>query len=273
MQSGLTQEQIKRYREDGYVFPLHAYDAAQATADAANVRALETQYGPRAGQILRQKSHLVLTWVDNLIRLDPVLDAVESLIGPDILCWTTSFFIKHPGDNRIVTWHQDATYWGLEADDIVSAWIALTPSHRGNGCMRVVPGTHTAPIEHQRRETKNNMLSMGQEVPYDEDTGKAVDIELAPGQFSLHHQLIVHGSEANNGTIPRMGLAIRYLKPHARQVVESTDTAMLVRGQDRVGHFKLEPRPKADMDPEAVAYFETMMATRNGGRYRRPLAS
>jgi hypothetical protein len=266
----LDEAAIASYKADGYVFPLVAMSTEDANGYRSRLEQYETAYPDVAAKVLRQKSHLVLTFVDELIRLDPVLDAVESLIGPDILCWSTSFFIKNPGDQRFISWHQDAQYWGLEADDIVTAWIALTPSHTGNGCMKVLPRSHLALLPHENRPSRDNMLTRGQEVAATVDEQLAVPVELAAGEFSLHHERIVHGSRPNDGDERRIGLAVRYIRPTARQVVDAADTASLVRGVDGFGHFGLERRPSRDMEPEAVEFLETLLATRAGGVFRRP---
>jgi ectoine hydroxylase-related dioxygenase (phytanoyl-CoA dioxygenase family) len=141
----------------------------------------------------------LLAWVNDIIRDPRVLDPVESLLGPDILCWASGFFAKQPGDGTFISWHQDATYWGLSSPDVVTAWIALTPSTPESGCMRVVPGTHRAQIAHRDTFAKKNLLSRGQEIAAAVDEREAVDVVLAPGQMSLHHVLIVHGSNPSHG--------------------------------------------------------------------------
>jgi len=265
---GLTEAQVSQYWEKGFLFPFDALSPAEVAGYRGRIEAFEAEYGSRAGLILRQKSHVVLTFVAELVRLAPVLDKVQSLLGPDILCWSTSFFIKNPGDQKFVSWHQDAQYWGLEGDKMATAWIALTHSRPENGCMRVVPGSHKKVLEHRDVPNETNMLTRGQEIAARVDEADAVDVVLGPGQFSLHHELIVHGSNDNKGRDRRIGLAVRYIAPSARQVVEARDTATLVRGTDRFGHFEHEPRPKADMDPAAVQYLEDMLARRSGGIYR-----
>lgn len=265
---GLTPQQLGEYRNRGVLFPFNALGAAEVAGYRARLESFEAEYGPRAGQILRQKSHIALTFVAELIRLPAVLDAVESLIGPHILCWSTSFFIKNPGDRKFVSWHQDAQYWGLEGDKMVTAWIALTPSTPESGCMRVVPGSHRETLRHRDVPNASNMLTRGQEIAAKVDERNAVDVALLAGQFSLHHELIVHGSADNRSSDRRIGLAVRYIHPSARQMVESRDTATLVRGRDEHGHFELEPRPQHDMAPEAVEYLEALLASRNGGIYR-----
>ncbi len=159
-------------------------------------------------------------------------------------------------------------YWGLEADDVVSAWIALTPSNPHNGCMRVVPRSHLTLLSHKDSPNPDNMLTRGQEVAAEVDEAQAVDLTLAAGQFSLHHERTIHGSNPNRGTERRIGLSIRYLRPTARQVVESSDTATLVRGGDRYGHFGAEPRPTADMEPANVDFLEDLLSKRANGVFR-----
>ncbi len=265
---GMSDAQVQAYRREGICFPFTAMSAERASAYRARLEAFERQYGSRGAEVLRQKSHLALTFVDELIRLEPVLDKVQTLLGPDILCWSTSFFIKNPGDGKFISWHQDAQYWGLEADDVVTAWIALTPSTPESGCMRVVPASHTRIVEHNDTRAENNMLTRGQEVAVEVDERTAWDVTLMPGEFSLHHERIIHGSRPNQGRDRRIGLAVRYVKPSARQVKEASDSAMLVRGTDVHGHFLPEPRPRADMDPAGVKFLDELLSKRAGGAYR-----
>ena len=264
----LDAQTVDRYWREGFLFPLPALRANEVAAYRGRIEDFEAKYGARAGAILRQKSHLVLTFAAELIRLEPVLNAVESLIGPNILCWSTSFFIKNPGDKKFVSWHQDAQYWGLEGDKMVTAWIALSSSTPESGCMRVVPGSHKQKIEHRDTPSETNMLTRGQEISVEVPEADATDVVLAPGQFSLHHELIVHGSNDNRSTDRRIGLAVRYIDPSARQVVDVRDSATLVRGQDDYGHFDPEPRPTQDMAPDSLAFLEKVLETKTGGVYR-----
>lgn len=266
----LSPQQVEAYGRDGYLYPLTAMPREQASAYLAKLEALEQQYGARASQILRAKSHLVLTWVNELIRLEPVLDAVQSLIGPDIYCWSTSFFIKQPNDPGFVAWHQDGPYSGTPegAGDIVTAWIALTRSNVENGCLKVVAGSQKTLLEHAYKENTANLLSLGQEIAVDVDESTATKILLNPGQFSFHHEKIIHGSGPNTSPGRRVGLAVRYLKPFERKTDQATDTATLVRGQDRYGTFVQDPVPSRDMDPQAIEYLDRLLVKKFGTRYR-----
>ena len=189
-----------------------------------------------------------------------MLDAVESLIGPDIFVWGTNFFSKGPGDGSYISWHQDSTYWGLSEPAVVTAWVALTPSTPQSGCMRVVPGTQRREqVPHRDTFADRNLLSRGQEIAVEVDQDEAVDVVLAPGEMSLHHVRLFHGSEANTAPHRRVGFAIRYIPTRIRQL-DTRTSAMLVRGDDRFHHFEHEPSAKAEFDPEAVAYHARTIA-------------
>ena len=188
-----------------------------------------------------QKLYLLLAWMNDVVRNPRILDAVEDVLGPDILCWQSSFFIKEPGSKGYVSWHQDATYWGLSTPDVCTAWVALTPATIENGAMKVAPGTHKLPqMAHEDTFNPDNLLTRGQELKANIDIASAVDMVLAPGEISLHHIMLAHASEPNRSTDRRMGLAIRYIAPHVRQTTGVPDSAMLVRGKDRYGHFEME---------------------------------
>jgi non-heme Fe2+,alpha-ketoglutarate-dependent halogenase len=249
----LTPAQIEQYREEGFVSPIRVMSEAAAGEYRRRLEAFEASSGGPLGGDLRHKSHLLFTWLSELVRHDRILDAVEDLYGPDLLCWSTNFFIKEKANPAFVSWHQDSTYWGLSKPDVVSAWIAFTPAHSGNGAMQVIPGTHkTDQMPHRDTFDKHNLLTRGQEVAVDVDAGKAVTITLEPGEMSLHHVRLVHGSPPNTSDDRRIGFAIRYVPTSVSQIA-GTDSATLVRGTDRFHHFELEPSPSRDLDPALVA--------------------
>ena len=248
----LTQQQIDRFWKDGCLFPVRVMSEADALEIRARLEAFEKETGGPLKGDLRHKSHLLFSWLGDLVRQDRIVDAIEDLYGPNLLCWTTNFFIKEANNPAFVSWHQDSTYWGLDRPDVVTAWIAFTPSNEANGAMGFIPGTHTSDqIPHRDTFAKNNLLTRGQEVAVDVNEKDAVTIELKPGEMSLHHVRLVHGSPPNPSNDRRIGFAIRYIPTSVSQVA-GEDSATLVRGVDEHHHFALEPRPATDMDPTFV---------------------
>ncbi len=248
----LTEQQIETFWRDGAVFPVRVMPADEAIAIREKLEAFERASGGPLKGDLRHKTHLLFPWLNDLVRNSRIVDAIEDLYGPDLLCWNTNFFIKEAQNPAFVSWHQVSTYWGLTKPDVVTAWVALSSSNAANGAMGYIPGTHKADqIPHRDTFDKDNLLTRGQEVAVDVDDGQAVKIELEPGEISLHHVRLVHGSPANPSDDRRIGFAIRYIPTSVGQVA-GRDSATLVRGTDRFGHFDLEPRPSEDMEPAFV---------------------
>jgi hypothetical protein len=245
---------IEHYREHGYYAPVRVMSVDDAARIREQLEAHEAAHGVLKGS-MRHKSHLLFTWLDGLIRHPAILDAVESVIGPDILCWSSTFFIKEARDPGFVSWHQDSTYWGLDPADIVTAWVALSESTTENGAMRVIPDTQTLEqVAHRDTFAADNLLTRGQEIAVEVDESKAVMLELQPGEMSLHHVRLIHGSDPNPSGKRRIGFAIRYLPTHVRQIVGTQDSATLVRGVDRFGNFAAEVPPERDLSDAAIAF-------------------
>jgi ectoine hydroxylase-related dioxygenase (phytanoyl-CoA dioxygenase family) len=255
----LSAEQIRHYQDQGYVTPIRVLSDDEVADYRSRLEAVEASDAESAKH-LKFKPHLVFKFLDDLIRHPKILDAVEDVIGPNILCWGTNFFTKEPKTTNYISWHQDLTYWGLDPADIVTAWVALSPATVQSGCMRFVPGTHKMEVvPHNDTFADDNMLTRGQEISVDVDENDAVDIELKPGEMSLHHVKLIHGSNANSSDDRRIGFAIRYIPAYVRQVVGEKDSAVLVRGVDSEGHFDHETPPKTDMDPAALAQYSAIM--------------
>ncbi|MBV8807157.1 MAG: phytanoyl-CoA dioxygenase family protein [Acidobacteriaceae bacterium] len=261
MGKALNRNQRGTYQQQGFLFPLPVLSDTETATFRAKLEEIETQHGGKLPARINRKPHLLLTLLNQLIRDRRILDPVEDILGPNILCWGSGFFIKNANDPARVTWHQDSTYWGLSKPDVVTAWVAFSPSTPENGCMRVVPETHTLKqLPHWDTFAPDNLLSRGQEIAVGVDESRAVDIVLKPGQMSLHHVLLVHGSEPNKGSHRRIGFAIRYLPTYVKQLAGVPDSATLVRGNDEYGNFLLEPVPCSDFDPDAVAFHSEMLA-------------
>ncbi|MBV8652095.1 MAG: phytanoyl-CoA dioxygenase family protein [Alphaproteobacteria bacterium] len=249
----LTDDAVARYRRDGYYFPLDILTPAETLGYRQKLEAFEAKSGgPIAGH-MRHKPHLLFPWLNDLVRHPKILDAVEDVLGPDLFCWSTTFFIKEPSDKGFVSWHQDATYWGLSSPDVMTVWLAMTPADLENGCMKFMAGSHHAPVAHRDTFDKHNLLTRGQEIEVAVDESEAVCVELKPGQASLHHVMLVHGSAPNRSGDRRIGFAIRYIPTRIRQIAGTTDSATLVHGRDTYGNFEHEPHPAADCDAAALA--------------------
>ncbi len=252
MTKALSPEAVEQYRRDGFLFPVPALERAEALACRRELEAYEAAHGGPLKGNMRHKVHLLFPWAANLIRHPRILDAVEDILGPDILCWATNLFTKEPHDPAFVSFHQDSTYWGLDPADVMTAWIALSDCPANSGPMKFVAGTHKSQQPHRDTFHEKNLLTRGQEIEVAVDESKAATVVLKAGEMSLHHVMVVHGSGPNESDDRRIGLAIRYIPAYVRQV-KMRDTATLVRGQDRFGNFDLEPAPKAPADAEALA--------------------
>jgi hypothetical protein len=250
----LSEKQISDWDTDGCIFPFSAVPPAEAITNLKRFLALEKDIGEEPQNRFKIKAHLPFPWMWNIIRNDTILDAVEDLIGPNILCWGSSFFCKQANDARYVSWHQDSTYYGLSERATVTVWYAFTESKVSSGCMQYIPGTHNlGQIGHEEMGGENNLLMRGQTIQgVDEDF--AVNVELQPGEFSIHHESVVHGSSANGSPKPRIGLSIHYIAPHVHQLkLQDIAAASLVRGEDVHGHWGKDPEPAVDFDPACLA--------------------
>lgn len=253
----LNENAIAQYSRDGYYFPVRVLDDEQVAANRARLEQFEADQGSPITGAQRSKSHLLFTWVDALMRNTKILDAVEDLIGPDILCWNTFFWIKEPLSETFVSWHQDLRYWGLDTDHLVSVWLALSPASLETGCMRVLPGSHKGDLlPHADEYKEHNLLTRGQEIAVEVDEEKTVAMPLQPGEVSLHNVRLAHASGPNRSTNRRIGLSMHYMPTSTQQTIGDWDSAALVRGTDRFGHFKETPRPTKDLDPDAVQFHE-----------------
>lgn len=246
MSNALRLEQAQRYERDGFLFPLRALAAPEVSAARDALAEFESYPGyGRAYERFRQL-HLFFRWAYELAVHPAVLDAVESVLGQNILVHSSTVFYKRGGDRSYVSWHQDGYYWDINLPRVASAWIALSESDPANGCMRVIPGSHTRGcLPHaQTAVAGNNMLISGLEVAAAAgvDDERAVDVALEPGQMSLHHVYAVHGSRPNLSDRERVGYAVRYIAPEVQQTLPH-HPVILARGRDDYGHFQLLDEP------------------------------
>ncbi len=265
----LTPDAVHRYREDGFYAPVRALTQEEAADFRRRFEAYEQAQGGWYELSKGQKLYLLQTWAAELASHPRILDAVEDVLGTDIFVWGLSLFVKDGRNPSYVSWHQDSTYWGLSKPDVVTAWVALSPSTPERGCMKMIPGSHRLEqLPHRDTLAKDNLLTRGQEIAVEVDESKAVYLTLAPGEISLHNIRTVHASEPNRSDERRIGVAIRYIAPDVRQVEASDDSAWLVRGEDRYGHFIHETPPESDMDAAARAEHARIMKLRQGVLYK-----
>lgn len=226
--SGLSPDQVDQFNRDGYLCPIDVLDGAETQSVLNVVR----DGGKRLSALTRAKPHLLFPELWDLVHDPRVLDKIESLLGPDIFCMGSSTIEKAAGSDNYVAWHQDATFWGMDNSKGATAWIALTPSRDSSGCVRVVPGTHGSQMQHRDTQDDLNMLGAREELCDLPTDDSAVSLTLEPGQMSLHHPLIVHGSEPNREDFDRIGFVARYFSADATQ---DGGSVTLVRGRNLSG--------------------------------------
>jgi ectoine hydroxylase-related dioxygenase (phytanoyl-CoA dioxygenase family) len=256
----LTAQQVDSYHRDGFLFPVPAFSREEAAALLAKLEQTEAKLGASMSQVERKwrgASYAYLAWVNALTRDPRILDVVEDLLGPDLLVYTATFFIKEAGAPTFAAWHQDATYFGLEPHEHVTAWIALTDANHEAGCMEVLPwnGAPARQLHHAAARLANSINGAGQVIVEPMDVGETVAMALEAGQFSLHHTLCRHRSAPNRAAHRRVGFGISYIPAHVRTTGTTRVPALLVRGRDH-GTFDLLPSPTADFAPDALAVLE-----------------
>jgi non-heme Fe2+,alpha-ketoglutarate-dependent halogenase len=243
----LSYAQIRSYQQDGVLFPLPALGGADLQHFRSWHDELDRRLGGRPTAQQKGECHLHYQWAGDLATHPTILDAVEDLIGGNILVHSSTIFAKDTGDQRFVSWHQDSYYWQLSEPRLVSAWIALTDSGTENGCLRVLPGTHTRHFVHIEQRHENNILGKGLTVSEGLDFATAVDVVLKAGEMSFHHANIVHGSQPNTSTGPRIGFAVRYVSTDVSQA-KLHHQVILARGRDDYGFYDVQEKPTAGIE-------------------------
>ena len=208
----------------------------------------------------KSKSYLLFDWADRLVHHPRVLDAVEDLIGPDILVYHSTLFLKEAKTPAYVRWHQDSTYFYLQPHLHVTAWVALSDASVQAGCMRALPGSHRwGAFEHDDKPEPMNMIRRGQGISGRFDDESGVCMPVAAGQMSLHHTDLVHASGGNDSADRRIGYAISYIPASVRPIGDIRPSALCVRGRDH-GHFVAEQRLREPLSDEAQQRHEQALA-------------
>ena len=256
----LTKDQIRSFKKEGFISPIDVFTQEEALEIRKALEEAEVKWPKAFVGANRNNAHLNIKCLDEIVHNTNLVNAIEDLIGPDILNYGTVLFIKEPQDPGFVSWHQDARYMGLEPHVGITAWVALSEANDKSGCMQMIPGSHTEIKDHNDTFGEDNILTRGQEVQ-GVDGSKGVSTPLHPGQMSIHSARVVHSSQANNSDDRRIGFVIQpYMPPDVKQTL-SKSYAQRVRGSDPYGHFKLIDRPKVDMDPSNLAIKEKVNKT------------
>lgn len=250
----LTKLQIEQYHDQGFISPIRVISEQEALSIKDELEQVEKEFPEEINSESRNNLHLSFAFLDALAHNKIIVDAIEDLIGPDISLWASVMFIKEPSSKQYVSWHQDATYMGLDSLDFPTPWIALSPSNKETGCMTMIAGSHKTKIQdHEDTFAENNILTRGQ-VIQDVDESKAVDLILKPGEMSIHHGAVIHGSQPNNSNQRRIGFSLQSYMPNNVKQIVGRNLWTHVRGQKRQDDDgMLLERPRFNMDPNTVA--------------------
>ena len=254
MSKVLTKEQIEQYHDQGFISPIRAISEQEALSIKNELEQVEAEFPEEINAENRNNLHLSFAFLDKLAHNKIIVDAIEDLIGPNISLWASVMFIKEPSSKHYVSWHQDATYMGLDSMNFPTPWIALSPSNKETGCMTMISGSHKLKIqEHEDTFAENNILTRGQ-VIQNVDESRAVDLILEPGEMSIHHGAVIHGSQPNKGSQRRIGFSLQSYMPNDVSQVVGRNIWTHVRGQKREDKDGLMlDRPRFNMDPTTVA--------------------
>ena len=247
----LAPQQIQQFNQKGYVFPLDVFSETEIAIHRAYFdQLIEQQINEGKDAYSINGWHSKQPEIYDLVTDSRILDYLEDLLGPDLICWGTHYFCKLPGDTKQVSWHQDASYWPITPSKTVTVWLAIDDADTENGAMKVIPKSHLHGqiiFEHSRKEEQN---VLGQTVKNAEDYGLApVDFEIKAGQISLHSDLLLHGSAPNQSDRRRCGLTMRFVPPEVKALTGWNKNSIIARGTDISGHWTNQPKPlnKSDL--------------------------
>lgn len=263
--NALSPEQVANFKRDGFLSPFPLLDEAERQEALQGLARLESHLGMPVNATddlkWRTMPYITMPWALKLATDPRILDKVAALLGPDLLLYTGTFFIKEAHTETWADWHQDSAYHGYEPIEEVGAWIALTDATEEAGCMEVL-SCDGAPrlMHHEAHVVENSVNRAGQRIvePLEED--RAVAMPLKAGEFSFHHGLCPHRSGPNRAGHRRIGLAFNYIPASVKPTGSFAMSMMLVRGEDRWNHFGTVRKPTSEFDPCAVAEHERVVS-------------
>ena len=250
--TNLSAQQIKYYNEKGYIAPIDVLSNQEASEIRKEIETIEKKWPDALKGHGRNYVHLISPVFNKLCLNKKILDAVESIIGKNILICGTTLFIKNPNEKGFVSFHQDAKYIGLEPHNWVTAWIAITDANEENGCMQMWPRSHKKNlIHHTEKFDENNLLTRGQTIE-NVPSGEIESVVLETGQMSLHHPTVIHGSGLNKSNDRRIGFVVQsYIGTNVNQVLGKM-YVQKARGEDTYKFHKYSDIPQALMTEEDI---------------------
>ena len=256
----LTNTQVSQYHESGFVSPVDVLTREEVTTCISEIEAFERETGQQIDFPYKSRSHQIFSWADRLVHHPKILDAVEDIIGPDIMCYHATLWVKPAKSNSFVRWHQDGAYFFLDPALHITAWVALTLADDEAGCMQVIPASNKNPLfDHNDDINPDNMIPRGQGLATEIDTTEAVSMPLQAGQMSLHHTKLIHASFNNNREERRIGFGISYIPTSVKDIGKTPAHALLVRGKDKHKNFLEEKRLSASLTKVQMAYHLELM--------------
>lgn len=243
----LTSDQVESYNRDGYVRPIDIYTDLEITAIREYFdRLLEKTIAEGGNSYSISTAHMKYGGVFDILTNSRIVDCVADLLGENVVAWGSHFFCKMPGDGKAVAWHQDASYWPLSPSRAVTVWLAIDDADLENGCMKFIAGSQKFGHLTYRESSPESHSVLNQEVENPEQYGSVVVDDLKAGQISIHSDLLLHGSDANNSERRRCGLTLRYAAADVKAAMGWNAKGVIVRGADASGHWGNPSRPTVE---------------------------
>ncbi len=243
----LTRDQVEGYNRDGFVRPVRIFNDEEIADIRGYFDDLLARVLAAGGDSYSiSTAHLKYGRVYDLLTEPRIVAAVKDILGENVVGWGSHFFCKMPHDGKSVAWHQDASYWPLTPTKAVTVWLAIDDADTENACMRFVRGSHHYGHLTYRPSSAEEHNVLNQTIDNPRQYGEPVDDCLKAGEASLHNDLLLHGSDANNSDRRRCGLTLRYAAAEVRAHLGWNGKGVLVSGQDAAGHWANPPRPVND---------------------------
>ena len=240
----LSLRDVEHYNREGYVAPFEIFDAQEIKNIRSYVDSLMEAMG-EAGAYGINCYQARLSGLWDIATDDRILDCVEDITGPDIVCWASAVLSKRPRDPKQIPWHQDACFWSLSPARTVTVWLAIDDADESNSAMQFIPRTHTEGKIPETTMDEGSVFHKG--IKITEEMCKPVSNNLEAGQISLHADMLVHGSPPNDSDRRRCGLTLRYCPPTVKVIDETWAQgveAIICRGADQAGNWTHHQRPQ-----------------------------